>query len=63
MNLELHRPIKGVTKSWAIWQRSEKINSISPLIYFHKAKYVSEEKFEELMQNITIYFNDKSGKL
>jgi hypothetical protein len=54
MKLELHRPISGVCKSWAIWRRSDKTNSISPLIYFRRPKYVTEQEFEKLMNGLSI---------
>lgn len=54
MNIELHKPITGICKSWGLWEKDEN-NSISPLIYFKKTKYISQEKYEKIMNAMKIY--------
>jgi hypothetical protein len=47
----LEHPIKGICKSWGIWARKHP-NIISPVIYFHKPKTISDEAWVRVMENI-----------
>ena len=49
---EFHKPIKGICKSHAIWRRG-KLNSISPMVYLRKPKYVSEDEFNNFISKLS----------
>jgi hypothetical protein len=57
MNIELVSPIQGICKSWGLWERN-KDNSISPILYFHKPKNISQERYEKIIKSLQIYIKD-----
>lgn len=44
--------VKGLVKSAGIWGTSG--NKSFPLIYFKRPKFISEEKFKEIIDHITL---------
>ena len=46
-------PIKGICKQYGIWV-SGNVNSIMPLIYLQKPKYIDENKWDEICKSVKI---------
>jgi hypothetical protein len=49
----IEQPIKGICKSWGLWARKHP-NSISPVIYFHKPKMISDDAWVRIMENMKL---------
>jgi hypothetical protein len=50
---ELHKPF--INKSWGIWGVFEP-NILMPIIYLKKPSRISEDEWQEIMENIKISF-------
>jgi hypothetical protein len=52
-----HKPIAGWSKSYAIYKKEG--NSLMPMIYLRKPKWLTDEEFEEFIKSIGFTITQK----